>query len=211
MSGGVTNTSKRKQSLEDQYWDARVENACRIRDELVRKWAATPPPLKLPKGHSKTRSTFAHASRNKIVDKWVPVDFSSDEINYLPIGVPTLYDRQPVLTIKHILEYLVIKRESKREFLVARGFTKCCREDAQCGAKRCAKCWVLEQKQVKGVKYVVREVIDGSGKAKVVDPYGVHPKGKRAVGKDLDPTTRARFRLTSTQQAYKYKNSAWEE
>ncbi len=190
----------------------RAEEACRLRDELERNWAKADhtPPLKIKSGPNKTRSSFAHAARTKITDKFVPVDFTSDnDINFLPIGVPTLFDRQPVLSIKNILEYLVIRKEGKRECLVGRGFTKCCREDAKCDNKRCAKCWALGQRRIKGVAYVVREVIDGST-PKIVDPHGVDPKGKRARGKDLDSATRARFRLTSSQSHYKYQNSEWE-
>ncbi len=187
--------------------DILAQDACRTCDEVVKNWRPT---LKLQTGPNKTRSTFAHAERNKIVSKLVPVDFNSPDTNFLPIGTPTLYDTLPVLALKNILEYLIIRREGKRECLVARGFTKCCKEGANCGKKRCAKCWVLEQRQVKGVTFVVREVIDGSGKTKVVDPNGVHPKGKRSQGKDLDQATRARFRLTSTQAHYKRGASAWD-
>ena len=184
-----------------------LEEACRIRSLCLKN--ERPPELKLKTGPNKTRSSFAHAARSKIVSKLVPVNFSSDQINYLPIGNSPLYDLQPIFTIKNILEYLVIKRQGRRECLAGRGFTKCCREGANCQNTRCAKCWALAQRVEKGVEYVVREVIDGTT-PKVVDPFGVDPKGRRPKGKALDLVTRARFRLTSTQDSYKHKNSAWE-
>lgn len=204
--------SKSKKSLEDRYWEIRAEEACRIRDKFVKAWASVdhPPELKIRKGPNKTRSSFNHAQRNKIVSKLVPIDCAAADINFLPIGTPALYDIQPVLAVKNILEYIVIKREGRRECLLARGFTKCCAPGAACERKRCAKCWALEQKQIKGVEYVVREVISGLA-PKIVDPYGVHPKGKRSSGKDLDFATRARFKLTSSQAHYKAGNSEWNE
>jgi hypothetical protein len=69
---------------------------------------------------------------------------------------------------------------------------------------------VLEQKQIKGTEYLVREVMSNE-KPKVVDPFGVDPKGKRGKSKDLDPKIRAAFKLTSSQSHYKAGAAEWNE
>ena len=201
---------RKKKSLEDQAFEAHVDNACRSWEQAKKQWARDyhPPELKIKRGPNKTRSSFAHARRNRAVDRLIPADFSSKDVDYTPGNVPAQFDLKSNFSTKNILEYIVIKREGKRECLIARGFTKCCAPDAYCKRKRCAKCWALEQKQVKGVEYVVREIVSGKA-AKIVDPFGVDPKGKRGSGKDMDQQTRAQFKLTSSQAHYKHGAAEW--
>lgn len=201
---------RKTKSLEDLAFEVRAQHAQIAWDKVKKEWASRehPQQAKVKKGPNKTRSSYAYSKSHKSVERLVPADFNSDNVDYTPGHIPATFDLKANFSTKNILEYIVVKRQGKRECLVARGFTKCCSPDAHCKRKRCAKCWALEQKQIKGVEWVVREVVSGE-KAKIVDPFGVDPKGKRSGGKNMDQETRSRFKLTSSQAHYKAGAASW--
>jgi len=209
----VAKKKAKAKSIAEQAEDARWENYNRrmVADaESDAEAAHHPQPLELKTQPVKNRSSFAWARQHRVVSKAVETNFASNDVNYLPAGMSGFYDVQPVLSVKNLTGYIVIKRTGKREVLLARGFTTCCRDDKHCKRKRCAKCFVLEQKQTKGTEYLVREVMSNEA-PKVVDPFGVDPTGRRGQSKDLDPKVRATFRLTSSQSHYKAGAANWNE
>jgi len=202
-------TKAKNDALWENYIRAMEKSIAQTRIEAGE--SAQPKPAKLPKaGGVHVRSSYAYARAHRAVDKLIPADFASKDVDYTPGNIPALFDLKSTFSVKNLLEYIVIKREGKRECLLAKGFTKCCAPSAHCKRKRCAKCWALEQKQIKGVEYVVREVFSGMA-AKIVDPFGVHPKGKRSPSKNMDLDQRAKFRLTSSQAHYKKGAADWSE
>ena len=198
------------EELERLYWATLAKDYKRNQEEVLKQQKVWVEPVKIPNGPNHTRSSFAFARANPktSTDRVRPLDLTSKSVDFLPGGQSGCFDVSPQLRTKNVMEYWIILKRGKREMLIARGFTKCCNIGTGCERERCAKCWALRQKEKPGWKYLVREVITDKN-PKVVDPFGVDNKGRRAKGKNMDPDSQARMRLTSSLFHYKKDAANW--
>jgi hypothetical protein len=158
---------------------------------------------------SKTRSSFAWAQANRMTQRLVPIDVTSPYVSYQPPGpcLP-LMEMIPSMSYQNLTEWWVLKIRGRIAKVMRVGFSKCCAPLKYCGSIKCAKCWAFKQKLPKQWRIVLREVPTRDS-IKVVDTFGIDPKGKRSPGKAMAIDDRARYRLTSTQAAYRPGASGW--
>ena len=161
---------------------------------------------------TKTRSTFAWRAASGSTGALEKVDLISG-FDYAPVGESTLQRFFPRLSLRNSVEWQAcIRRQGKRKVFIRTiqtGFKRAC-SNGECDKSNCAKCWALANLNPKGDWEIYLRQVPTTGKAKIVDPAGVDPHGRRsgsaqAMGEDQ----RAMHRMTSTIHSYKSGSASW--